>query len=790
LQLAKKLLTPNFFDMWDRFTSSILNNRILYITLILAIAGFMGYKGKNVELAYAGAKILPVTDPAYVAYNQFKDQFGEDGTIFVIGLRSDKIFEKDFLNEWQDLGNDLKAIEGIQTVLSVAHAFELHKDTVKKSFYVKPLKVGSFQSQEACDSLQNRLAALPFYSKLLYNPDSNSTLMAVNFSRSMLNSNRRAERVQAILDRCKEFELKQGVSLHYSGLPFIRSIIATKVSAEFKLFLTLSIIITALILLLFFRSIYAVIFPILVVLIGVVFTIGIIVLLGYQITLLTGLIPPLIVVIGIPNSILFLNKYHTEYMLSQDKFKALGIAIKRIGVTTFFANVTTAIGFGVFAFTNSEILTQFGIVASVNVMITWILSLIMIPIIFSILPPPKSWQTKHLENKFLSKFIIKLDYLVHHRSKAIYFSTALLVVASVIGMTRINVNGYMVDDLPQNDPVLTDLKFFERNFDGALPLEIQIDSKRKNGLLNIPTIKKIEKLDLMVSAYPEFSRGLSLNEVLKFSKQAFYNGDPAFYKLPTEAEAAFIIRYAKNSGTSSGTMMKSYVDSLNQKTRVSFQMQDVGSKRMNALLDELRLRTDSIFNPEKFDVLFTGSSVIFIEGTNYLLRNLLESLIIAVVLIAALMLILFRTPSMVFISLVPNIIPLMITAGIMGFFNISLKPSTILIFSIAFGIASDQTLYFLTRFRHERKTADLGVSRIITMTLKETGLSMIYTAVILFFGFGIFAASNFGGTVSLGILISITLVLALVSNLILLPTLLLSLDKKTKERNTEISENE
>ncbi len=539
----------------------------------------------------------------------------------------------------------------------------------------------------------------------------------------------------------------------------------------------MSIIITAIILLLFFRSIYAVVFPVLVVLIGVVCTIGTIVLCGHQITLLTGLIPPLIVVIGIPNSILFLNKYHTEFMLTQDKRKALIISIKRIGVTTFFANVTTAIGFGVFAFTNSEILTQFGIVASINVMLTWLISLIMIPIIFSFLPTPKTWQTKHLENRFLNKIISTIDNIVHNKSKLVYSITIVLVIISLYGMSLININGYMVDDLPQNDPVLNDLRFFERNFDGALPLEVQIDTKRKNGLINISTIKKIEKLDQMISAYPEFSRGLSLNEVLKFSKQAFYNGDPSFYKLPSESEAAFILSYAKKSMGDSGALMKSYVDSLNQKTRISFQMQDVGSKKMNLLLDELKPRIDSIFNPEKYDVLLTGSSVIFIEGTNYLLFNLVESLIIAVILIAILMLFLFRTSKMVFISLVPNIIPLMITAGIMGFFGISLKPSTILIFSIAFGIASDQTLYFLTKFRHERKNDDLTISKIVTITLKEAGLSMIYTAIILFFGFGIFAASTFGGTVSLGILISITLTLALLSNLILLPTLLLSLEK-------------
>jgi predicted RND superfamily exporter protein len=464
--------------------------------------------------------------------------------------------------------------------------------------------------------------------------------------------------------------------------------------------------------------------------------------------------------------------------------KAMNIAILRVGETTFFANVTTAIGFGVFGLTSSEILTQFGIVASINVMLTWIISLILIPIIFTYLPNPKSWQTKHLENRGLNAVIKKIDFWVHNYSKYVYGITILIVIISLYGMTKINVNGYMVDDLPQKDPVLTDLKFFERNFDGVLPLEVQIDSKRKNGLLNIATIKKIEKLDKMMSTYPEFSRSISLNEVLKFSKQAFYNGDPSFYQLPSEGEAAFILQYAKNSG-GNGSMLNSYIDSLNQKTRVSFQVKDVGSNRMNKLLDEVKLRIDSIFNPKKYDVLLTGASVISVKGSNYLLVNLIESLLIAIGLISILMLVLFRTFKMVMISLIPNIIPLLITAGIMGFLGMSLKPSTILIFSIAFGIASDQTLYYLTKFRHEQYTKDWSISKIVSVTLKEAGLGMIYTAIILFFGFGIFSASNFGGTVALGILLSITLLVALISNLILLPTLLLSLERKLEKKKNK-----
>ncbi len=766
--------------MWGKFSESILKYRLFYIALIFIITAIMGYNAKDVELSFAGSKILPLSDPEYVAYNKFKKKFGEDGTMMVLGLQTENIFQKDLYNGWSNLGDSIRQIDGIVNVLSVAHAFELKKDTVKRSFVLNPIHRSTVNSQEQCDSIRNVFLNLPFYDGLIYNKDSSSTLMAISFDSLTLNSKKRAGVLKEILVHVDRFEKEQNVTLAKSGLPYIRSVIANLVSGEFKLFLILALAITAIILLLFFRSFYAVLFPVIVVLFGVVAALGTIVLFGYKITILTGLIPPLIVVIGIPNSILILNKYHTEYMLLQDKFKALTIAIRRVGSTIFFANVTTAIGFGVFGLTNSEVLTEFGIIASLNVMITWLFSLILIPIIFSYLPNPKAWQTKHLENKYLSRFIEKVDHWVHYKRTAIYIVTLSIIAISIFGMLKVNVNGYMVDDLPKNSPVLRDLRFFENNFDGVLPLEVQIDSKRKNGLINIPSIKKIEKLDRMISAYPEFSRSISLNEVLKFSKQAFYNSDANFYALPSEAEAAFIISYAKKSGAS-GSLMKSYMDKTNQITRISFQTRDVGSNRMNELLAELKPRIDSIFNPEKFDVLLTGSSVLFVKGANYLLTNLVESLAIAFFLVALLMYALFKNLRMVIIALIPNIIPLIITASIMGYLGLSLKPSTILIYSIALGIASDQTLYFLTKFRHERNSDKLTTSRIISMTLKETGMSMIYTAIILFFGFGIFSASTFGGTVALGILLSITLMVAMLCNLILLPALLLSLDNKEKK---------
>jgi hypothetical protein len=602
-----------------------------------------------------------------------------------------------------------------------------------------------------------------------------------------LNTPKRGPIIKAISEKADALGKKHNLEIHYSGLPFIRTAVSKLVSREFVLFLGLSILVSAIILFIFFKKLYPVLFPIILVIVGVIWSMATLVMFGYEITILTGLIPPLIVIIGIPNSILLLNKYHNELRKHGDKEQALHVTILRISETTLIANITAAIGFGVLFYTGSALLVEFGVVAALNVMATWFICLCLIPIIFSYLPVPKLKAQEDHDNGFLHKLLVKTDLLVHERSRLIYLGTILITIISIVGVMKINVNGYVVDDLPQNSPINRDLKFFEKNFEGILPLEVSIDTRKKNGVLNLSTIKRVDKMEEMISAYPEFSRSVSLNKALKYASQAFYNGDPRFFRIPNDMEKNFVLSYLANSGGNSD-MLKGFIDSNKQVARVSFQMADVGSKRMNVLMEELKPRIDSILNPEKFDVLLTGSSIIFSKGTDYMLKHLMESILLAIVLISLLRLFQFRDLRIMFISLLPNIIPLIITAGLMGFFNIPLKPSTILIFTIAFGLASDQTIYFLTRYQQELQSTDFTTSKVISDTIRETGVSMTYIALVLFFGFGIFTASTFGGTMILGLLLSITLIIALISNLTLLPALLVLIDKRKRKKLAKAKE--
>lgn len=767
--------------MWNNFSKIILSNRIAILVVFFLFTVFMAWKASYVKLSFMGSKILPLTDSAFIKYNNFKSQFGEDGNIMVLGVSSPDLLKKDQFNEWKALAADIQKVEGIKQVLSIGNIYDLQKDTSNQRFVLKQLSGTTVLSDTEMDSIKQRIYELPFYEGLLYNKESHATLMAINIDTKILNTKKRAPIIQSILDKADAFSKRNKLEVHYSGLPFIRTAVMRLVSKEFVLFLGLSILVAAVILFIFFRRLYPVIFPILLVIVGVIWSLATLVMFGYEITILTGLIPPLIVIIGIPNSILLLNKYHNELRKHGDKAKALHVTILRISETTLIANITAAIGFGVLFFTGSALLVEFGVVAALNVMATWFICLCLIPIIFSYLPVPALKAQEEHDNSILHKLLVKTDYLVHHRSKLIYSVTMIITLISMIGVLKINVNGYVVDDLPQNSPIIRDLKFFETNFEGILPLEVSIDTRKKNGVLNLSTIKKVDRMEEMISEYPEFSRSVSLNKALKYASQAFYNGDPQFFRIPNDMEKNFVLSYLGNSG-GNNDMLKGFVDSNKQVARVSFQMADVGSKRMNELLKELRPRIDSILKPDRYDVLLTGSSIIFSKGTDYMLMHLMESILLAIALISLLRLAQFKDVRIMFISLIPNVIPLIITAGLMGFFNIPLKPSTILIFTIAFGLASDQTIYFLTRYQQELLSTDFSTSKVISDTIIETGISMTHIALVLFFGFGIFTASTFGGTMILGLLLSITLIIALVSNLTLLPALLVLLDKRKRRK--------
>ena len=769
--------------MWKKFASLLLRNKLIFTSIILLISGIMGYEASKIELSYEFAKILPDNDPTFIDYKNFKKQFGEDGNVMVVGFQDKDFFTLNKFNDWYHLSKSIKIINGIKEVLSVPTTFKIVRNDSLEKMEFQPLISKIPTSQAEVDSIKTTFLNMPFYDGLVYNKKNGAVLMAITFNKSSLNSKRRLDIVKEIKVLTEAFSQKHNISVHYSGMPYIRSQMMEKISHEMTLFLILAVLITGLILWMFFRSGMNVFFSLVIVAVGVIWSVGLLELFGYKITVLTGLIAPLIMVIGIPNCVFLINKYQSEYLLHKNKIKALARMIETIGVTLFLANVTTAIGFGVLYFTNSAMLVEFGVVAGISVLTTYIITLILIPVLLYALPVPKTKQTKHLEGKRINALLSKIDQWVQFKRPIIYTVTTIITIISIFGLVRVNIEGYVVDDLPKNDPIYTDLHFFEKSFNGVLPFEVSIDTKKENGLFteNAKTLYKIKALEAIFSNYPEFSKPLSIVGAIKFSYQAYKGGNPKYYKFPSVTDLKKLSDYSGSIDNQNGKM-KSFIDSSKSITRVSFQMADIGSERIKQLVTDIKPKVDSIFDPKDYKVSLTGHSLVFLKSNDYLLDNLFESLLIEILLIALVGMILFRSVSIIVLSKIPCLIPLVITAGIMGFLGIRFKPSTILIFSIAFGISSDGTVYLLTKYRQELLKTNGNATLAISNAIKDTGLSMIYTSVILFFGFSIFSVSSFGGTAALGILISLTLLISLFTNLILLPAILLSINSKKQRK--------
>jgi predicted RND superfamily exporter protein len=773
--------------MWYRLGQNILKYKKTYLFFILLSTVVMGYFAVQIKLSYEYTKAIPSDNPKFIVYNEFVKKYGVDGTTVVVGFKTDQFYTKDFFNQVDALHKTIKQNTAVAEVMSIPTAYTISKDSVETKFNAAKIFHAPYTSDSLLLADKTVFENLPFYQNLYYNPDSNSYIMAISFIADSINSVSRTKIIGSIQNELERFSQSTKTEVHISGLPFIRTIMADRIKEEMLWFLVGSLVLSAITLLLFFRSISATIMSLAVVLMGVIWSLGTMVLLGQKITLLTALIPPLIVVIGIPNCIYFLNKYHTSYRETNDKDKALVQMVGRMGVVTLFCNITAAIGFFVFALTKSPLLNEFGWVSGLNIMILFFISLFFIPPVLSYLPVPKAKHVRYLDNQYLEKILIKIERWAFTHTKWVFGITIIAILISLVGVLQIKKEAFIVDDLPKQDKLYTDLKWFEQHAGGVMPLEVLVDTKKPNGLIrSIKPLEQIEEFNTFLLEQPELGKPLGLLEGIKFAKQAFYDGDSLSYAVPTGTEMAFIGPYfasaapkegVKPTGNNPAQLLNKFIDSAKRQTRISVNMKDIGSAKLPILLQKIDSASIAIFDTAKYNVVITGSSVTFLEGSNFIVKGLGESIFWAFLLIAICMIFLFRSFPILICSLIPNIVPLFITAGIMGWTGVSLKPSTVLVFSVALGIAIDVTIRFLVNYKQELPHLNYQVHTTLVQTIKHTGISIIYTSLVLVAGFIIFCFSDFGGTKALGWLTSITLVVSTLTNLVLLPALIKSFIK-------------
>ncbi len=766
---------------WELIARVVLRNRILMLSIIVAITALLATQWKYIHFTQTEANMLPDDNIVNVEYNAFLNKFGEEGNLVIIGVKDKTFFTPKAYAAWARLMNTLKEDKAIDLVISINDLKKLQKnDSLKKFELVSFVDQSKTTNKAYLAKIKKELFNdLPFYEGLLFNKRSGSIRSAVYLDKKIVNTPARKDFIlNKLVPAIKTFEDETKIDLRVSGMPYIRTLNAQTIIGEISIFIGASLLVTSLLFFFFFRSFRATLISMIIVIIGVMWSFGFLGLLNYEITVLTALVPSLIIVIGIPNCIFLTNKYHQEYKVHRNKAKALQRVTTKVGMATLMTNLTTAIGFATFVASNNQLLLEFGLVTSINIMALFFLCIIVIPIFHSYVPAPKDRHIEHLDRGYVKSFMDWILRNVKENRFSIYVVAVSLLVISIIGIYKMRVSGSIIEDMPKKEAFFQDIIFFEKEFDGVMPLEIMIDTKRKKGVMKLATLKRMEELEKDIDAIPELSKPISVVNLVKYSKQAYYNGNPDYYELPTSQEQSFILSYAKNATKNSkDNLMKSYVDSTGQFARITTFMRDENGDAIPKIEAEIRKEADKIFPPNQYHVSITGKALVFQKGTGYLLDNLLSSLVFAFFLTALLIGFMFRSFKMILVSIIPNLLPLLLTAGIMGFFDIPLKPSTILVFGIAFGLSVDDTVRFLAQYREELKKNNWKIRKSVYATFTDAGLSMFYTSIVLFFGFSVFMLSSFGGTIALGGLISLTLLFGMLSNLMLLPALVLTLNK-------------
>ncbi|WP_111708914.1 efflux RND transporter permease subunit [Lutibacter citreus] len=765
---------------WNQVSRLILKGRFVILIIIAAFTYFLSTQMENMRFSYTEANLLPENHEVNINYDKFLKLFGEEGNLIILAVQDSTIFTADKFNAWNELSKKLNAFNEVDFTVAIGDIQKLKKNSAEQKFVVEPLydKIPT-TNQEVLKIKEDLFENLPFFDNFLFNKKTGTIRTVVYMHKDIVNTAARKDFIfDSLNPTIEQFEKDNNIDVRISGMPYIRTMNAQNIIDEIGMFVGLALAVTAIIFFFFFRSFRATFITLLVVSIGVIWAFGFIGLFQYEITVLMALIPPLIIVIGVPNAIFLINKYQQEVKKHGNQAKSLQRVISKIGNATLMTNVTTASGFATFIFTKSQLLREFGTIASINILAIFVLALLIIPILYSFLPLPKEKHLKHLERKWIDAIVKWMESIVRNHRIAVYITTTTIIIISMIGVYMIKVSGSLIEDMPKGKQFFKDIVFFEEEFGGIMPLEILIDTKKEKGVMKLSTLKRMDELNETIDEIPQLSKSISVLNIVKYSKQAFYSGKPEYYQLPNNQEKNWILSYMKNSsGNSDSDMLKSYVDSTGRYARITTFMKDIGTDKMAKIEDRLQQKIDKEFPKKDYTVSMTGGALVFLKGTTFLINNLVISLSLAIILIAVFMAFMFRSFRMILISLLPNIFPLLITAGLMGYLGVPIKPSTILVFSIAFGISVDDTIHFLAKYRQELKVNNWRIKESVYAALRETGVSMFYTSIVLFFGFLVFTVSSFGGTIALGGLVSITLLFAMISNLILLPSLLLSLEK-------------
>ncbi|NND72625.1 MAG: MMPL family transporter [Rhodothermales bacterium] len=751
--------------LWTRSTNWILDHPRVILVAIVAITIVLGYFSTTVETDHRAGHFLATDSEVVQNFNKFNEEFGANQTILYIVFPDQDPTSRAFLSKMDSVTSLVGTFDGVEHVLSLSNApypVRVGDSVVTKTMF-DPLATEELNRQTIRDQT--------FLRGLLLSNDGSDGAMIVDIEESF---NESPERVE-LVNRIESLTGSVFGNVALAGIPYLRTQYAQRVTAEAPFFTVAALLVSLGLLFITFRARRAVTLPTIIVALGITWTVGLIALFNHKMNIVTSVLPALLVIIGMANAIHLTTKFFDRYRLLGRRREAIIQTMNIVGLATFLTSVTTAVGFAALMLSGSQLLSVFGQYAAMGIMLLYAISITIIPLVFSRLKPPSHKDQRLATHQGLTRLFDFLALWTRRFSKTIIFGSVCILALSILGVSRISSDIFVFADFYDDDPLVRNLDIYESGFGGILPMEIIIESKTEGKFRSINEIRKLSRLQETIVRHDAIGRTLSAADLVKWTTQAYFGGNPRAYRMPTSYELPFIQDAVSGlTGNTTGGSLSSLprmFDSTLTSARVFAGVYDIGTSNMNALLDSVLVETHKVFPEDRYAAYITGTAIKATRSGENLVINLAISLSVALVIISLIMGFLFRSVRLTLISLAPNVLPLLIVGGTMGFTGIVLKPSTALIFPLAFGIAVDDTIHFLAKYRIVR-SAGLAKNVAIRTTLRETGKAILFTSLVLMCGFLVFTFSSFGGTVNLGALTALTLTMALIANLILLPALL------------------
>lgn len=735
------------------------------IMLILAalITVFFAFQIPKTDFNYNFEEFYPANDEDSEFFYEHRKRFESDNDFLMLAVSNEpSIFELNFLQRFENLSAQLEVLDYVKYCNDLTKMEE-------QFFYVsgtsgsKPyLSFDSDQlSQDSIRIFKNEELVNNLISK-----DGKSLLIFLRHD-DFLSKKKSDELTSNIKELLKELEFDQ---VRIAGRTIGQEFYINTMSYEMGTYVGLSLILVVVFLLIAFKSTWGLLVPQIVIVGSMIWIVGFMALVNEPLNILLTILPSIMFVVSMSDVVHLVSKYIELLRQGYPKFEAIKISFREIGIATFLTSLTTAIGFFSLVFVNVIPIKTFGLYTGIGVIMAFILTFTTLPFLFYFTKTPKIAKNDG-KNFWLPLMRMAFLFTMKNRKWLPWFSLVLIAFFA-FGMTKIVSNNYLMDDIKPKVQMKKDFNFFDATFGGIRPFELSIELKdSSNSIWSKESLQHLEKIESYLKNEYGVSIGLSLAQTLSILNRGSNAGNPDYFQVPSKKNDIRKFKRAIKIANE-GQLVRLILDSTEQITRIQGTIPDWGNLKSTEANEKFKAFLQNEGLNDFFDVRLTGSAHLLDKNMSYMSASLVKGLLFATLIVAVIMGMLFQSLRMVVISIIPNLIPLIFIAGIMGFFGIDLKITTAIVFTISFGIAVDDTIHFLTKYKLELKK---GKSNLYALkrTYLDTGKAIVLTSLILCSGFLLLLFSDFLGTFYLGLMISITLLFAVLGDLFFLPLLLL-----------------